>query len=593
MKIYDFSKYLERLEATPKRLEITSILAELIKNLDEEEIDKGIYLSLGTLKAPFDSEKFNIAEKMMIRSVENAFGISGVEQEYKKEGDLGDVVYKLNVARNDQKYDILQVYTTLLDTAKLEGSGSQEAKVKKLGTLLKELDKLSAKFITRIVLGTTRLGFTELTVVDALSQVLNNDKLLKAQIEAKYFIHPDIGLIAKKIKEKGLAGLNNIKIETGVPVLSQKAQRLGGITEIMEKLSYVWAEFKFDGTRVQLHMDRNKSGSLHLDESNGSIALFDNETKDDILIKTFTRNLEDNSHQYPDIVQAAKEQIQADSVILDCEAIGYDRKTGNFLPFQETMQRKRLYSVKEMSNEIPLKLFAFDIIYLNGEALIDKPLKERHEILKRVIKDGDTIKVAEHVATDSTIDLKKYYELSKKHNLEGLIVKKPEGTYQAGARSYSWIKLKKADEKLLDDSVDVVVLGYYVGRGERSKFGVGGFLVGIYDEKEKVFKTLSKVGTGLKDEDWEYFKKEADKHKINEIPSNVLMHKIYKPDVILNPKLVVEIGADEVSKSKTHTAGFALRFPRLLFFRTDKNPMDATNLEEIQQLYSLQKRGKL
>lgn len=589
MKFSKLAVYMQELEDTTKRLEITSILSDLISKLSEEEIDKGIYLSLGYLKAQFETEKFNMAEKMVIKALEKAYPkAKNVEKQYKKEGDLGNVALQIHQAEKETDLDISTIHQNLLEIALLEGSGSQEAKINQLAHLLQQVDGLSAKFLVRIVLGTTRLGFTELTIINALSDFLVGDKSLKKKIESKYFIHPDIGHIAKLLKKEGVEGLDKVSIETGVPLLAQKAQRIGGISETIDKLKQCWAEFKFDGTRVQLHMDKNKKFQLEVKQKD----LFGELKQKDYLIKTFTRNLEDSTHQHPDIAHAAMTQIKADSVILDGEAIGIDKKTGEFLPFQQIMQRKRKHAVKEMAAEIPLQYFVFDILYLDGESLINKPLKERHDVLEQIIEENEVIKIAEHISTQDEDALSDYFEVAKKLNLEGLIIKKPEDPYQAGARSYSWVKLKSADEKLLDDSVDLVVLGYYRGRGERSKFGIGGFLAGVWDQDKSKFVTITKVGTGLKDEDWKHMKKLADEHAVKEVPKNVEMTKDYKPDVLVDPEIMVEIGADEISVSKTHTAGYALRFPRLLYFRTDKSPDQATTLKEVERLYSLQKRGK-
>lgn len=633
MQFSELSIYLQKLEETPKRLEITSILSELITKLSVEEIDKAIYLSLGYLKAQFDTERFNMAEKMMIRVLEKVYSSeyeslvstspksksvpksestsskspksvsSEVKSKFRELGDLGTVAYELHtkykVENNDENIkkeispEITEVHKDLLKIAEIEGIGSQDIKINTLAAILKKVDKLSAKYIVRIVLGTTRLGFTELTVVEALSNFLQKDKSLKKKIESKYFIHPDIGLISKIIKKEGINGLEKIEMEPGVPVMSQKAQRIGSIQDIVEKLGDCWCEFKFDGTRVQLHFDKNKKFEIE----SAQRELFLEAKGENFLIKTFTRNLEDSSHQHPDIVQAALDQIDADSVILDGEAIGIDKDTGDFLPFQEIMQRKRKHAVKEMANELPLRYFVFDVLYLDGVPVYKKPLKERHEILLKVIKhknykDNDVIKAAQYTLTNTVEGIEDYYNEAKRLNLEGLIVKKPNDPYQAGARSHSWVKLKRADEKLLDDSIDVVVLGYYMGRGVRSDFGIGGFLVGVYDSQNEVFKTITKVGTGLSDKDWKYLKKEADKHRVSNMPKNVVIPKEYTPDVITAPELVVEIGGDEISVSKNHSAGYAVRFPRLLFFRTDKKATQATTTDEIITLYKTQKRGQ-
>jgi DNA ligase 1 len=594
MKISKFSGYLKKLDETTKRLEITDILTQLISELKVDETDKAIYLTLGYLRAAFESNKFNIAEKTMIRVLEQAYATTKkpklreeIIKSYKEKGDLGNVVYELAPEKAIKNPEISDVYQKLYEVALTEGNGSQETKAAKLTAIFKDLDKISAKYITRIVLGTMRLGFTELTIIDALANFLG-DKALEEQIEAKYNAHPDIGLISKRIKEKGIKGIHDIKIETGVPILLQKAQRVSGMEEAMERMKVTWAEFKFDGTRVQLHFDKNKK----LKHKDAQTALFnDVANKNDFLIRTFTRNLEETTHQYPDLIEAAVKQIKAESVILDGEAIGYSKETGDFLPFQETIQRKRKYGVTDMAKTVPLKYFVFDILFLNGEPLVDKPLRERRKILKSIIKGtpDNTIIMDDSLELATLDELAEYFEIAKEKGLEGLMLKSPDDPYQAGARSYSWIKLKKADEKLLKDSVDVVVLGYYAGKGMRSKFGIGGFLVGVYDKKSDSFKTISKIGTGLKEDDWFKLKSLADKVRIDHKPVNVDMDKMFEPDVFTAPKIIVEIGADEITKSPSHTAGYALRFPRLLKFREDKNPLEATTLDEILKMYVAQK----
>lgn len=604
MNLSQFCHYLEKLEQTSKRLEITDILTQLIEKLEEAEIDKALYLTLGSLKAPFESEKFNMAEKMVIRAIAKAHNKTQeqVGQLFSETGDLGNVCQKLQEDRPKDKQQtspshqaksditIIDAYDSLLKIAQFEGTGSQENKVLELAKLINSIDAKSAKYIVRIVLGTMRLGFTELTIIDALVLIINGskDKQLKKDIEAKYSIHPNIGLIAKIIKKEGISGIKEIKVETGVPILSQKAQRLPSIKDIIEKMDAIRAEYKFDGTRVQLHLDRNKKlKKTDIEQKN----LFSSEKTSRVFVKTFTRNLEETSYQYPDLIEAAQEHIDAKSIILDGEAIGIDKKTGEFLPFQQIMQRKRKHDVKEMAKEVPLKYFVFDMLYLDGKSLVDMPLTKRRELLEKVIKRNEVITVDNYESVDSVESLTAYFEKAKSLGLEGLILKNANKNYQAGARSFDWVKLKVADMNLLNDTIDCVVLGYYFGRGERAKFGIGGFLVGVYDSEKQIFKTLTKVGTGLKDDDWKKLKKMADKKILKEKPKDVELNKIYNPDVWIKPEIVVELGGDELSVSTTHSAKFALRFPRLIKFREDKGATETTTLKEITNLYNMQKRG--
>jgi DNA ligase-1 len=597
MRFSELSEYLQKLEDTTKRLEMVDILSDLIKNLDVEETDKAIYLASGYIGAQFEGIKFNIADKMMFRVLEQSFSTTknpnikdNIQNLYAQTGDLGNVVFEFK--KNDKPSGnptISEVYSKLVDISKIEGSGSQEAKISKISNLIKDVDALSAKHITRIILGTMRLGFTELTIIVALAKFLN-DKSLAKKIENKYNIHPDIGLIAKKIKSDGIKGIDSIKMEIGVPVLSQKAQRVSGMEEIMERINNVWAEFKFDGTRVQLHFAKKGNYDEKRNSDNKPQGDLFGGIKDETLVKTYTRNLEETTHQYPEIIEAAKVQINANSAILDGEGIGYNKETGEFLPFQETIQRKRKYNISEAAKNIPLKYFVFDLLYLNGESVAHKPLSERRKLLSSIIKAGNVIEVDDHLETTEFEKLEDYFEIAKNKGLEGIVVKTPEDPYQAGARSYSWIKYKTADQKLLSDTVDCVILGYYYGKGVRSKFGIGGFLAGVFDDKSNTFKTVSKIGTGLTEDDLKALKTACDKIKIKEMPKNVDANKMFTPDVIVRPELVVEIGADEISISPSHTAGYALRFPRLIKFRYDKKPQDTTTVEEIKKIHKNQRK---
>lgn len=584
MKFLEFAQTLKNLEDTTKRLEITQILKDLISNLGPEEVDKGVYLSLGLLKALYENPKFNMADKLIIRAISLYSNISTDEilQNYKNEGDLGNVIANIRNKSGSKNLSILQVWEALFEISSFEGSGSQDKKIQHLANLYSKCTPIENKFITRIVLGTTRLGFTETTIIDALNKFIDGNKESKAIIESKYYVRPDIGLISKKIKESGIKGLDELKIETGVPIEPQLAQRANYVEEAIERNSEVIAELKYDGTRVQLHLDKNKKVQSQVQ------TLF--EESKEIFIKTFTRNLEETTHQFPEIIEASKKYINATSVILDGEAVGFNKETQTFLPFQETIQRKRKHGVLEIAKQIPLRYFVFDILYLNNKSLLDTPLEERQKILKDILLENDTIVPSNSIKTSNPVQLKGFFEKAKARNIEGIMAKNPNSSYLAGGRGYSWMKIKRLDNNKtnLADSIDVVILGYYFGKGERSNFGIGTFLVGIYDKKEERFKTISKIGTGLKDNDWEYLKTKADQIKLSKVPSNVEIPSQFIPDVILEPKIVVEVLCDEISISTQHSCGFALRFPRLVSFRTDKSETQTTSPQEIKDIYNLQ-----
>ncbi len=580
MNFNKFSQFLDKLDSTSKRLEMTDILAEMIKELSPSEIKNGIYLSLGTLKAPFADLKFNFADKQMVKTLAMFSGeeVEKINQIYSKEGDLGSVTLTLSKEKSSN-LSLTEAYNKLVEIAEIEGTGSQDKKSQKILNLLNELDPLSNKFIVRIILGNNRLGFTELTIVDGLCKFLN-DKKLKQQIEDAFNRHPDIGHIAEQIKEHGIEGINKIKITPGVPVNPQKAQRLSSPEEIIEKMGKVWCEFKFDGTRVQLHLDKsNKKTSENLFGA-----------KEEFLVKTFTRNLEETTHQYPDIIEDAINQLDVESVILDGEAIGFNRETGEYLPFQETIQRKRKHNVAEMALQIPLKYLVFDILYLNGKETLNLPLLERRKILNQIVKKGGNIEIDSHIETSDPLEVEDFFNEAKRRKLEGIMAKKPDSNYEAGARAFSWIKFKRNEKDEVADTLDVVVMGYFYGKGSRSEFGIGGFLVGIFDSETNTYKTISKVGSGLTDEEWVKIKKDCDEIKTKEKPKDFDVEKDMYPDIWVKPKIVVTVRADEISKSPIHTAGLALRFPRLMNFREDKGPIDSTSLEEIKDIYQLKSK---
>lgn len=297
---------------------------------------------------------------------------------------------------------------------------------------------------------------------------------------------------------------------------------------------------------------------------------------------------------FPEIVEGVKKQVKAKSVILDSEALAFNPESEEFLPFQETTKRRRKYGIEEAAKTLPLKAMVFDIMYLNGKSLMDQPVKERIKKLEDVIH-GDEVLVPQ--PGEITSDAKRIQELfddSLTKGLEGLIVKKPDSLYEAGARNFNWVKQKRNSSGELKDTVDCVILGYIYGRGKRSEFGAGALLVGVYDKDNDEFVTVSKIGTGLTDEEWREIHKRADKIRLEHKPARV--NAIMQPSVWIKPEIVIEVLADEITKSPNHTAGrnsgdtgYALRFPRLVRFREDdKKPEDATTVKELVEMYNQQ-----
>ncbi|MBI2021281.1 ATP-dependent DNA ligase, partial [Candidatus Daviesbacteria bacterium] len=326
---------------------------------------------------------------------------------------------------------------------------------------------------------------------------------------------------------------------------------------------------KFDGFRVQGH----KNGEE---------------------IRLFSRNLEETTHMFPDIVEGIRKQIKAKSVIFDSEALAYNPESNEFLPFQETTQRRRKHGIEEATKRLPLKAMVFDVMYLNGKSLMDLPVSERVKNLTKIIEGEQVLIPQPGEITDKKEVIQKAFDEAISEGLEGLIVKRPGSLYEAGARNFNWVKQKRNSSGELNDTVDCVILGYVFGKGKRSSFGAGALLVGVYDDKKDEFVTVSKIGTGLTDEEWREIHKRADKIKLDQKPARI--NSILTPSVWIVPEIVIEVLADEITRSPVHTAGkegsdpgYALRFPRLVKFRqSDKKAEDATTVKELIEMYKQQ-----
>jgi DNA ligase-1 len=565
MQFSELADYLEKLEKTSSRLEITRILTELFKKTSSDEIQKTVYLSLGVLAPNYEGVLLNLAEKMVIRAIALAYGQDGqmVTKLYKEKGDVGNVAEELSKTRRPKNSKILSVsdvYQSLLEIAKDSGEGSQDRKIEKMSYILAKVGPLSARYIARIPVGRLRLGFSEKTVIDALA---GHDPKIQNEIEKAYNIRPDIGYVARLVKE---GNLKTAKPVVGVPVVPMLAARLNSTTEMIKKMGEVSVEPKFDGLRIFIHFRRK-----------------------DKFIRIFTRNM--NSiplETFPELKVVGK-FINANEVILDSEAIGVDEKRQMFLDFQKTIQRRRKHDIAKSSEEIPLQFQVFDILLCDGKSQITVPYRERRKLLEKVVVNGGLLRVDENTITKDPEVIKTLHQKYLKMGLEGVVVKKADAGYVSGRTGWNWVKMKEVEGKngRLSDTVDCVVMGYSVGKGKRSGFGIGQFLVGI--KNGDTFKTVTKVGTGLTDAQFKELNTRLKKLVVKEKPKEYEVHRDLTPDYWVVPSLVVELAADEITKSPKHTAGLALRFPRLINFRDDKPAGQATTLKELKDLFKLQK----
>jgi DNA ligase 1 len=590
MLFRQLAERLEVIEGVSARLEITAILAELYQKLELAEVKPASYLLLGSLVPPFESLEFSLSTKMVQRalamvksdaegksaSAVDLFGESVAEVSegevislFKKMGDLGSVASHIIGSRAhkaDRELSILEVFAMLQDVAGLAGKGSQAAKLDALVALLARVDAVSAKYVVRIIMGQLRLGFSVMTMIDALSWAVTGSKSERDVLEDAYNKQVDIGSLAevylgqvKASVDERMEALAGYQVKLGVPVVPALCQRLNSTTEIIEKMGEVYAEPKYDGMRVQVHISPDE-------------------------LKVFTRNLEDVTPMFPELTQL-RQQLKVNSAILDGEAIGYDPQTGSLLPFQQTITRKRKHGVEAQAAQVPLRYYFFDVILTDKRSLIGENMQVRKDVLDNLFKDNELFVSTPFIRTNDPEELRKFHHQQLGEGLEGMVVKQVDAAYGGGRKGWSWVKIKEHEGATgkLTDTLDCVVMGYYAGRGKRSQFGIGAFLVGVLAADDQVV-TIAKVGTGLSDQQFRELKQSCDQLQVATQPPTYLIPKNLQPDVWVRPELVVEIAADELTTSPIHTAGQALRFPRLVGMRPDKSWQQATTVEELASI---------
>lgn len=562
MKFKFVVDYFEKIDKTSSRLEMARLLSELFNKCPDDQIDKLVYFCQGCLGPKYKTKEMNVGLSNLLELFTQYVGqdLSKTKQQFNELGDIGLLVEK-NKTTSLQKnlfskdLDFLEVYVTFNKISDISGKGSTDQKIKLFKSILFNCDKVSAKYVLRFPIS-FRLGFGDSTIVDALALLFEDLEDVNKKITSKYLVVSDLGFIAKILKTEGLSSLEALKIILGVPIKSALCERAKDLEEIVERLSVdnqkFFVDSKVDGFRQQIHKKGDK-------------------------INIFTRNELDVTHMFPDIVSNIK-KIKHDFII-DCEAIGYSLSEKNYLPFQITMQRRRKYNLKEKSEELPLHLKVFDVLYFDGKETYGLPFKERRKIVEENFKLSEKITPTEIIYTNDIKKLNDFFKETLNKGLEGIIAKNPESFYTAGSRGYSWIKFKKSYAGNYD-TIDAVVVGGFYGQGKRTELGIGALLVALYDEKEKQFRTIAKLGSGLTDDIIKDLSKKLETLKIQKKPENLITN--LKPDFYVLPKIITEINYDEITNSTIHTAcydqkkkqGLALRFPRLVKIRTDKDLPD-------------------
>ncbi len=574
MKFEDLSKYFLRLEATTKRLEMFDILSDAFSKADSRDIAKTVYLMQEELLPPFFNVQLGVADRMVEKAIADAYHVDlkVIKSSNKKTGDLGEVAEKYNGSDKKSSLSVSEVYDKIFDMTRLSGEGSVEAKINVLSSLLRKVSALESKYIIRFVMGKLRLGVGEATIMEALSKAKTGDRKFKPDLERAFNLCSDLGYVANVFYEKGEDGIRRFEVQVMRPIRPALAERLPSAEEIIKKLGKCAVDQKFDGFRAQVH----KNG-------------------DDV--KIFSRNLEEITHFMPEIVAAVK-RLNHRSMIFDGEALTYDEDTGTLYPFQITIQRKRKHNIEETSEKFPLRLFVFDMMLLDGRDLMNEPYIKRRELIDKTFGGDAAISKSRFIITDDSKELTKFFDETIGAGLEGVVAKKLDAPYSAGARNFNWIKIKRSYKSQLSDTIDVVILGYFKGRGMRADFGVGAVLGGVYNDKRDVFETITKVGSGFSEAQFKELRKMLDDVKVTHKPARV--DSIIEPDIWTEPRYVITVKADEITRSPMHTCGmkdevgYALRFPRAVsFVRTDKRPEDSNTTKDIVEMFNNQKKVEL
>ncbi|MFX1328045.1 MAG: ATP-dependent DNA ligase [Promethearchaeota archaeon] len=585
MKFNKLARLFSELESTTKRLEMIDLLAkffEEIKNTKNfEDLDKIVYLLQGYLVPNIKKfPKMGLAEKMIIEALSVHSGIDGkrIKEVLVKKGDIGAAAELILAKKKKQKslfdynisnektgisIEISELYSELKRIALSEGSGSQDAKLGILRGLMRRCSPLETKYLLRIITSTLRVGVQSPTIIEGLSLAFTGTKDNKEFIERAYTLYPDLGEIAKILAEKSLEEVKKIDIQYGTPILSMLASR-EVYTEFISRLGVPFiAEHKLDGERLQIH----KRG-------------------DNVIL--FSRRLLDISDQYPDVCQVIRENMHAENVIFEGEVVAMDPFYEKMLPFQVLSQRRRKYDVEDISKKIPVCLFVFDLLKFGDESYVDEALPRRRKKLEEIIEERDELRLVKSVNINSTEELLEFFHKAREEGTEGVMAKslQENSIYQAGNRGFLWLKLKGLEGGKLKDSIDVVLVGAFYGRGRR-KGWYGTYIGAVYDPDNDRFVAFSRVSSGWTDEIMESLTKEMKQYEIERVATNVICED--KPDTWLQPEIVIEIIGDEITISdKFSTLGYSMRFPVFQRLRPEKGPKDVTTIQEIKELYETQ-----
>ncbi|CAE6497895.1 MAG: ATP-dependent DNA ligase [Candidatus Nitrosotenuis sp.] len=570
----------EKMESTTKRLELTQHLVDLFKATPKEIISKVVYLIQGKLRPDYEGVELGVAEKLAMRAISKSAGIpvKKIHEVFVEDGDLGHAASKILEQKAQTTFMVQQitterVYDTLLKIAKLEGARSQDMKMKYISSLLNDATPQEAKFILKLIMGTLRLGIADNTVMDALAIAYTGSRENRERLEAAYNVSSDLGKVAEEVAKHDLRGLDNFRVSLFSPIRPMLAERVKSESEAVEKLGHEFAaEYKLDGERVQIHLQDKK-------------------------VVLFSRRLENITSYYPDIVENIAKSLKTTEIILEAEIVAINENTGEFLPFQELMHRRRKYDIAKIVGQYPITVNLFDVMYLNGKSLLNTTYDERRKKLEETVIENDFVRLVPRTIVRSENDLEEVLENAINAGCEGLMLKVLDAPYRAGARGSNWLKLKREYRNELGDSLDLVVIGAFFGKGRRTgRYGT--LLLATYNQERDTFESICKVGTGFTDENLDQFY-QILQDKVT-LKKNPRIESGMEPDVWFEPEIVIEVVASEITLSPVHTtakdvirkgSGLALRFPKFTGkIRDEKAPEDASTDQEVITLYRNQKK---
>ncbi|MEM0448302.1 MAG: ATP-dependent DNA ligase [Methanomassiliicoccales archaeon] len=580
MLFRELARVYEEVESRSSRLEMTELLANFLRQVDCASIDKVVYLTQGQLYPDFYPNKLGLADRLLMKTMVMATGMKEetIKTIWLKEGDPGKVAQQVFQSRKQmtlfsEPLTLERVYANLVSITEAEGAGSQELKMKLLSKLLSDATMEEAKFISRIVTGKMRLGVASMTLVDALALAFAS-KEERDEVERAFNITSDLGKVAKVLCSQGIEAVRGIKVTVGSPLRSMLAERMRSPREILERLGGKAAfEYKYDGVRVQAHITQEG-------------------------IKLYSRRLEDLTSQFPDVSVSLRASFRGSTAIVEGECVPVDVNTGELLPFQEVSHRRgRKHGLEDAVEEYPVKVFLFDCVYLDGEDLSSRPFLERRRALESAFTKDERVAFSEMRILSHEKEVDEFFQEALKDGCEGLMAKSigPDSVYRAGARGFLWIKYKKEYRSEMTDTVDLVVVGAFAGRGKRAGL-YGALLMATYNELEDVFETVCKLGSGFDDATLASLPALLEPYKLGQRHPRVRSRM--EADHWFEPAVVLEVLGAEITVSPIHTAamskvrdgsGLAIRFPRFSGrVRTDKGPREATTSQELEEMYHKQ-----